>query len=170
MPKSFLALRGKWSAHVVIVCIVLISVGCVHTPEHNQITTQHKPFPERPDNACYAGDWMPYIHFPLDSSEILGDARESADTAFELVQKWPEYKLRVEGHTCDIGGDSYNLELGLRRAQAVANFLISKGVDSKRIQVDSMGELAPAVPNDSEKNRAYNRRVFVHSIYESKGD
>jgi outer membrane protein OmpA-like peptidoglycan-associated protein len=65
----------------------------------------------------------------------------------------------VEGHTDDTGADAYNYSLSERRAKAVAAYLSSQGVAANRIQTFWYGETQPKVANDSESNRAQNRRV-----------
>lgn len=69
--------------------------------------------------------------------------------------------VRVEGHTDDVGGEQFNLVLSELRAHVVALALSRLGVDPKKLQPKGYGETRPIVPNDSEKNRARNRRVEV---------
>ena len=69
--------------------------------------------------------------------------------------------LEVEGHTDDVGEEPYNLDLSRRRAATVSSWLSEHGVEAGRIEERGYGELWPRVPNDSEQNRALNRRVEV---------
>jgi OOP family OmpA-OmpF porin len=68
-------------------------------------------------------------------------------------------KLKIEGYTDSIGSESYNLELSRKRAQAVADYLISQGIDNGRLQVIPMGESNPIASNKTAEGRAMNRRV-----------
>ena len=68
-------------------------------------------------------------------------------------------KILVEGHTDDVGRDSYNLRLSQKRADAVRNYLIGKGVNEERLDAIGFGETRPLVKGKSRKARATNRRV-----------
>ena len=67
-------------------------------------------------------------------------------------------KIQVEGHTCDIGTNEYNLALGERRASSARSYLEGLGIASNRISTISYGEERPLVPNTDESNRSKNRR------------
>lgn len=70
----------------------------------------------------------------------------------------------VIGHTDSIGSDDYNMRLGLRRAEAVKAYLISKGIDSRKIQTSSKGEREPIADNKTPIGRAKNRRVVIEVV------
>ncbi|SDD16819.1 Ig-like domain-containing protein [Aquimonas voraii] len=70
-------------------------------------------------------------------------------------------RIRIVGHTCDLGRDAYNQGLSERRARAVAEFFASHGVSIEEMDVSGEGESDPRFPNDGEANRAKNRRVDV---------
>ncbi|HRI88326.1 MAG TPA: OmpA family protein, partial [Candidatus Hydrogenedentes bacterium] len=65
----------------------------------------------------------------------------------------------IEGHTCDLGSDEYNMGLGQRRADAVKSYMLENGIDASRVSTKSLGETTPAQPNDSAANRKLNRRA-----------
>jgi outer membrane protein OmpA-like peptidoglycan-associated protein len=67
----------------------------------------------------------------------------------------------VRGHTDDRGDDAANLKLSAARAKAVADYLVSKGVDAGRISSIGLGETEHIAPNDSEAGRIQNRRVTL---------
>ena len=69
-----------------------------------------------------------------------------------------DLEIEIVGHTCDLGTEKHNQQLGLRRAQFIAEKLATQVADEI---VDSQGELDPLVPNISEKNRIKNRRVTI---------
>lgn len=73
-------------------------------------------------------------------------------------------RLRVEGHTDDRGKDDYNLDLSQRRAAAVRQFLIDKGVDADRLVARGYGESHPIGDNKTSSGRDINRRVEFHII------
>lgn len=89
-----------------------------------------------------------------DASEL--DALVAALRADNRVSR-----IRIVGHTCDLGPSAYNQALSERRANAVAEFLASRGVDRADMDIVGEGESNPSHPNDSADNRAKNRRVDV---------
>ena len=69
--------------------------------------------------------------------------------------------IDVIGHTCNLGSEMYNQDLSLRRAEAVAAFLVQQGVASDLIDVSGMGESSPVASNDTRTGRSENRRVEI---------
>lgn len=67
--------------------------------------------------------------------------------------------VQVEGHTDSDGPDDYNLDLSQRRAEAVARYLVGKGVDAARLVPKGYGETRPIASNGTPTGRAKNRRV-----------
>jgi OmpA-OmpF porin, OOP family len=81
------------------------------------------------------------------------------DAITKVMQENPTYKMYIGGHTDDIGDDAMNMTLSQNRADAVANYLIAKGVDPLRISAKGFGESVPVDTNKSSAGRARNRRV-----------
>jgi outer membrane protein OmpA-like peptidoglycan-associated protein len=81
------------------------------------------------------------------------------DGAVEVLTKFPEVRLEVQGHTDDVGDDAKNLKLSQDRAQAVVDYFVKKGVPAERLVARGYGETKPMVPNDSKANQSLNRRV-----------
>ncbi|WP_024609573.1 OmpA family protein [Pseudoalteromonas sp. TB64] len=67
----------------------------------------------------------------------------------------------IIGHTDDVGSPDYNLSLAMKRAETVTQFLINQGLSKSRLEVDTVGELAPLFPNSSPSGRERNRRVEI---------
>jgi outer membrane protein OmpA-like peptidoglycan-associated protein len=101
------------------------------------------------------------LMFALNSDKIADGAKNDLASAATVFEKYPDTYLLIEGHTDDTGADDYNLSLSEKRANSVADYLISKGVNPSRIQRKWYGETQPKYPNDSETNRSKNRRVEV---------
>ncbi|CAA0078922.1 Outer membrane protein P6 [BD1-7 clade bacterium] len=100
------------------------------------------------------------FYFGFDKSALSQDTREGLDQlAIEL--KGTQGKVRIEGNTDERGTREYNLALGERRAQSVANYLAVQGVDPARFDIISYGEEKPAVYGSNEAAWAKNRRVEV---------
>jgi outer membrane protein OmpA-like peptidoglycan-associated protein len=68
-------------------------------------------------------------------------------------------KIRINGYTDNIGSDADNLTLSENRAKAVVDYLVSKGVDNKRLTSKGFGETQPVADNSTEEGRALNRRT-----------
>jgi outer membrane protein OmpA-like peptidoglycan-associated protein len=72
----------------------------------------------------------------------------------------------IEGFTCDLASEKYNLNLGKKRAIAVKEYLLKKGVSKDLLQIKSFGESNPKYPNNSEFGRKFNRRVEIKFLNE----
>lgn len=81
-----------------------------------------------------------------------------------VMSKYPETKIEVQGHTDNVGSDADNLRLSQLRAQSVSSALSAQGVDSSRIQSVGYGESMPAATNDTPAGREANRRVEIKII------
>ncbi len=99
------------------------------------------------------------VYFDLDSSVLRRDAKEALDEIAAFLLANPGVSVTITGNTCDLGEEDYNQALAERRAEAVRNYLISKGVSESRLQTVSYGESRPDAPNTDEEHRALNRRA-----------
>ena len=106
------------------------------------------------------------ILFDFNSDVVKGDARSNLVTLARSLEKYPTSDLLIVGHTDSVGTDSYNQGLSERRADAAAQVLAGEGVARSRIGTRGLGETEPVVSNDTDANRAKNRRVEV-AIYAS---
>ena len=99
------------------------------------------------------------ILFGFDQSTLGATAQGSLNKLTDVLKRYPDTNIEVIGHTDDKGTDNYNQRLSERRAVSVANYLRSNGIASSRVVTKGMGESDPKVANDSDANRAENRRV-----------
>lgn len=124
-----------------------------------------------PDIAVISGEDAPKTSF-VAPADLLFDTdqyviRGPADSALRAIASQLQTYDRsvpvlVEGHTDDVGEETYNLELSQRRAQEVAVWLVTNaGLDPDVVTVTGLGETTPAYPNDSDPHRQGNRRVVV---------
>lgn len=104
------------------------------------------------------------VLFGFDKSDLTPTAQTNIQQLATILNKYPDTYVRVEGHTDTTGTDAYNNALSERRATAVANYLKTQGVAASRVQTFWYGSKQPVVPNNSDANRAKNRRVEF-SIY-----
>lgn len=99
------------------------------------------------------------VNFDFDKAVIRPQDYAILDQNIVALKEWGDVDVEVAGHTCNIGTDEYNLGLSLRRAEAVRNYLVSKGVSADRLTVRGYGESQPAFSNATREGRAQNRRV-----------
>ncbi|HIA35850.1 MAG TPA: tetratricopeptide repeat protein [Flavobacteriales bacterium] len=106
------------------------------------------------------------ILFKLASAalEISEDSRIQLDAVIEQLETAPSFKIIIHGHTDDMGKEKYNLELSLKRANFIGEYIETKGVDQERIIVKGFGSDRPIASNETEQGRAVNRRVEVKLI------
>jgi peptidoglycan-associated lipoprotein len=100
------------------------------------------------------------IHFDYDRANVRpGDDAAALDAKVAILQANPNLRIRINGHCDDRGSDEYNLALGNRRAVAVKQYLVNKGIDASRIDTQSWGEERPAAMGSDESAWAQNRRA-----------
>ncbi|MDX2051401.1 MAG: OmpA family protein [Polyangiaceae bacterium] len=104
------------------------------------------------------------IHFAFNKAVIRPESFPVLDAVKEVLERNPELKLEVQGHTDNKGGAAYNKRLSDQRAASVMKYLTSKGVPPERLTSKGYGMDRPLLPNDSAENMALNRRVqFVRT-------
>ena len=99
------------------------------------------------------------FEFAFDDASLTPEAQAYFDDFVGLMQMNPKLRLKVVGHTDNIGKERINLKVSLARAQSVKDYLVAQGIDKTRITVAGLGAAEPMVPNDTAANRAKNRRV-----------
>ena len=104
---------------------------------------------------------LPDVTFAVDSTTISPSFRAALDEVAASLQKYPNSLVDVMGHTDSTGSDAYNLDLSRRRAESVANYLVSRGTNRARIATVGYGEQYPRADNATEAGRALNRRVEI---------
>jgi type IX secretion system PorP/SprF family membrane protein len=101
------------------------------------------------------------LHFSFDfnSSKLDDKTKKYLKELAITLGKNKMLRLRIEGHTDNIGTDEYNFRLSQKRADEVKNYLVQRGIELSRISSEGMGKLKPIADNDTENTRAQNRRV-----------
>lgn len=102
-----------------------------------------------------------YINFKLGSSELTDSSLIVVDTLVGFMKRWPSVKIEIQGHTDNSGEASYNQFISQQRADAVAEALVKRGVESERLQPVGYGQEKPLVSNDTREGRIKNRRVQI---------
>jgi outer membrane protein OmpA-like peptidoglycan-associated protein len=101
------------------------------------------------------------VHFDFDRYTLRPEATRVLDEAVAAMKQDATLRLQLEGHTCNIGTAEYNLALGDRRANAVRDYLISRGIATGRLSTISYGEERPKYDNAREETRRLNRRAAL---------
>lgn len=101
------------------------------------------------------------IQYESGSFEPDPAARQNLDTIAETMKAYPNLKIAVNGYTDALGSESGNLKLSQKRADAVRDYLVGKGVDSARITSQGYGEKFPVADNGSPEGRQKNRRIEI---------
>ena len=99
------------------------------------------------------------IQFEFNSTALTLDSQSGIQMLVAFLQRNPELKVKLAGHTDDVGNEQYNMRLSAERAETVREALIDNGIDANRLTAKGYGASHPLVPNDSEEHRALNRRT-----------
>lgn len=118
------------------------------------------PAPAAPAKVTYAAD----AFFDFDKAVVKPEGKARLDALVQKLQMVDLEVLVAVGHTDATGPASYNQKLSERRAAAVKAYLVSKGVDAKRIYTEGKGEASPMASNATRAGRAKNRRVEVEVV------
>lgn len=108
------------------------------------------------------------VLFAFDKAELSAQAAPRLDKLAGFLTQFPERQMLIEGYTDSVGNEAYNLTLSERRAQAVRDALVERGVGSARITARGYGKAHPVADNGSPDGRAMNRRVEI-VIADEKG-
>lgn len=142
-------------------------------PEVSQEVSQQEPQPE-PDTASVAEseaeeELLPslpetlIIHFAFDRSDFKSsdEITEFLSECISYIEKVPDSMIDVTGYTDAVGTESYNLALGMSRAESIKSYFVRQGVPAERIATLSLGESTPVADNATSQGRAENRRSEI---------
>ncbi len=99
------------------------------------------------------------ILFDVNKATLKPVAMDNLNKLAQILNKYPDTNILIEGHTDATGSEEYNLELSEKRAQSVSNYLASLNVDPTRFTIMGYGESQPIATNETVEGRAQNRRV-----------
>jgi OOP family OmpA-OmpF porin len=102
--------------------------------------------------------------FDFDKAVLKSEGRAKLDKLVADIKGVNIEVVIAVGHTDNVGGDSYNQRLSVRRAEAVKAYLVSKGIESNRVYTEGKGEKQPVADNKTREGRAKNRRVEVEVV------
>lgn len=101
------------------------------------------------------------VLFATDSTSVSSSATNNLYELASSLNRYPNSRIDVVGHTDSTGSDAYNMDLSQRRAAAVASVLRNGGVSSSRLSYYGRGETQPVASNATDSGRAQNRRVEI---------
>jgi len=104
------------------------------------------------------------IQFKYNDFTLLESSYPELKKLVEIMRFHKTWKVVVSGHTDDVGGEAFNLELSLHRAGSVADYLIDNGIDPVRIKTQGFGKQTPLVTGTNETARSTNRRVELRFL------
>lgn len=117
-------------------------------------------------DGCKVGDVIVLrgVNFAFDKATLMVNAKALLDGVVVGLEKHPDIKFALQGHTDSRGSDSYNLRLSGQRANAVRDYLISKNIDAGRMTAAGFGETMPIADNATDDGRELNRRVELRIV------
>lgn len=104
------------------------------------------------------------IFFDFNKYELKSESQTELDRLAQLLADNPTIKIEISGYTDNVGNAADNIKLSENRAKAVVNYLISKGIDGKRLSYKGFGEAHPIADNSTEEGRAQNRRTELKVV------
>jgi OOP family OmpA-OmpF porin len=99
------------------------------------------------------------VEFGFDTAFIDPVSRTTLELVAEELARRPGIRVRIDGHTCEMGSAEYNRELSEQRAEAVKRILVGYGIPADRLETAGRGEAEPVADNQGDEGRALNRRV-----------
>ena len=104
------------------------------------------------------------VYFEQSSFIMQKESYPELDKIVSIMRANPQTKIEIGGYTDNVGDQRLNLALSENRAKVILNYIVSKGIDEKRLLYKGYGGLKPVAPNDSEENKKKNRRVEIVGI------
>ena len=102
-----------------------------------------------------------YINFETGKSDVKPESQKIIDQISEMLKSNPSLKISIEGHTDNVGTPASNQTLSDSRAKSIMNALIAKGIDKNRLSAKGWGQTKPIADNNTNENKAKNRRVEI---------
>ncbi|MEK7224994.1 MAG: OmpA family protein [Bacteroidota bacterium] len=104
------------------------------------------------------------VHFDVDKASLRPDSYTQLTELFEYLQRHPDIKVEIAGHTDNTGGDAHNLKLSQDRANTIRNYLLKKGIKPTQVTAKGYGTAYPVADNATEEGKQLNRRTEVRIL------
>jgi outer membrane protein OmpA-like peptidoglycan-associated protein len=135
---------------------MIIAAKPVSTPPKQEPAIQ-TAVPTKPDSLIVLNE----VLFAVNSYKLRPELYPKLDSIVMFLRKNPSTKIEISGHTDNTGSESHNLKLSENRADAVAEFVVDKGIDTSRVTFNGYGSSRPIASNDTDQGRRKNRRVEI---------
>jgi len=119
---------------------------------------------ERPSEGELIVTLREKVLFDVNEYSLKPGAEANLSRVADVLVKYPDFNINVEGHTDNTGHETYNQWLSEKRAETVADFIVAEGAHPDRIMVIGYGETQPVTTNDTAEGRQQNRRVELHIV------
>ncbi|WPB82127.1 OmpA family protein [Archangium violaceum] len=110
------------------------------------------------------------IQFKAGSETIQASSHKLLDEAVTVLKEHPEVRLEISGHTSSDGDAQLNQQLSERRAEAVKQYMMSRGIEANRLTARGFGSSRPLAPNDTAAGREKNRRIEFRLLQDAPAD
>jgi OOP family OmpA-OmpF porin len=137
---------------------------CPDTPRGAKVDTQGCPEQTALPAAGGAHLVLEGVNFQTSSAKLTPESLAVLDRVVEGLKGSPDVRILIEGHTDSQGPDAANMKLSKGRADAVRDYITSKGIASSRLQTKGYGETKPIADNNTDDGRAKNRRVELSRL------
>jgi outer membrane protein OmpA-like peptidoglycan-associated protein len=107
---------------------------------------------------------MAGVNFDTAKATIRPESFPQLDSVVEFMVHKKEARIEISGHTDNVGNPGANKALSEKRAQACRNYIVSKGIDKKRLEAIGFGDERPIAPNDTDEGRQKNRRIEAKEL------
>lgn len=139
-----------------------VSLECMDCQDSAYLDTlSDTPSEQAPDYSEGSVFILKNIFFEFDKSTLLQQSYNELQNLLTILRGHPKMKIEIGGHTDGRGSVDYNMRLSENRAQAVFQYLVTKGIDPKRLAHKGYGKSRPIDTNTTEEGRANNRRVEI---------
>ena len=112
----------------------------------------------------YKNDLKDINNYGLSVVTLNAVQKKNLNSYIDQMKREPGITVHITGHTCDIGSDAINMQIGQERADLAKDYMVEEGISPSRIKTFTMGKNKPAVPNTSDANRKANRRLEIDVI------
>jgi outer membrane protein OmpA-like peptidoglycan-associated protein len=137
----------------------LSEVNVLDKPYQLDIPLYQVPVPSKPEAPAAGPIVLRNVFFNTNSAVLLPSSTVELDKLKALLLQYPQMRIRLNGHTDNVGSDTDNQLLSDDRAKAVKAYLVSQGIDASRLETRGFGETVPICSNDDAAGRACNRRT-----------
>lgn len=133
------------------------NINLIDTINQESIKKRFELLPFRSGNSIV----MNNIFFEFNEHKLLPKSFIELDKLAKVIKENPEFVIEISGHTDNIGTDDYNMNLSGKRANAVGDYIINKGINKDRLIITAKGSSEPVETNETEEGRARNRRTEI---------